>query len=984
MRFDRLRYSAAFNDSLVRTDFKRFASPMLVSSLALAAACSADPGVPGDAGPQLPPGVVGVRTTAPDSVFSGREVPVRCELVDIDGEVVAWARIGVASVAVSDSDVVATMDDGTFRAGAVGTATVACAVANLVDDTPETVEVKPGAPATVLTIVSRATVQADPDDVGTDVTCEVRDAAGNLLSNEDSTIELGNPFAGELTDANAFFTLASTQQVGCIVPGAVTTWADVLVQPGRPAQIFLDLAPPQASYNPGDTVTAATVVVDSYGNVADSSNLVVDSNPAATTHVAGSLAFTYATPGNFAIVAHIDTGTVTGAPIVATRPVLISDGGPSISCTPQMYRVGGASGNTWSALQISGSVTNMVGFSYVRVDRNGDRDTTDAGEDFTPASGQPGNFSTTVDPDFGANCYLVEAMDTQNNLKQRCCPFIASELYAAEIPTPTVQNPGPGSISFALPQRGIDDRAQNAERVGLAQSIADVIDRGITAASLSTYVHNYFKRPGNPTAGSGSSTGYYVGSGVAHLCFIFCIDIPVDAYYRPDIQLVAIDQPDIDVDLFTQTTSPAHSGLRTPLFLKQFRLGLEIRIPGAPSWVNTLVAGATEGNTYIDNLSGNADWTISAANGKFKTDLYPNSFVVSYADSDLHSGNVLVSLAAAIFPSVIRNTLTQIVAQVIQPLVQDLLGSVTIDTFGLNIPLPKLDGTGSLNVRVSGSFTSASCNAQALSAVIAPYFIVTGGTPQGLASLGPASQTTTIVPLELRGTGLLNQSLGLSLHDETVNDLVHRLWRASYFQGPLNITALSQPPPVGLGIDFGPLSSIASVFNLSMSAALPPVAEIRADGLLRVSLAGLRVALTIPGASDPTPLELEVTAVFDVATTIANVATSGPADYRIQVLSVTPVGALDLRVMTAPAGLSTAQLNTMVSVSNTLVSSLMTDVLSRSLVAIPVPRLAFPQVLGPVMLPNALTLAITTPVLTKYGTYPNRHLVISGGIQEIP
>lgn len=902
---------------------------LLGAALATCVGCGVDPsvgyGTP-DAGPIVPPGVVGIRTIAAPDAFSGAVVDLRCELIDVNGVAIDFPQNAHPDVVIEKPLVIALETSGAYvyRAGLVGVTQVTCSYASFVDPSPPSVSVHPGVPATVVTIVSRTSVAADPTDEGTNVLCEIRDAGGNVVTDPGVSIELGNPFAGTVTGATATFTEAGTQTLGCILPGAVTTWADVAVVAGKPASIVLDVQPAQSVYRPGSTVAATVAVFDTYGNAADSSGLVVASDPAASA-TPGTLQFRYDTPGTFAIVASIASGTSTGNPITASASVLINDGAPGIECNPTQYRVAGASGNSWSALHVAGAVHDQNGVKSVKVDGT------------TVSLDGSGNYAATVDPEFGANCYLVEATDEQDQVTTRCCPYLASEYYRAENAT------APSSISFALTQAGMDDHVTSS----LVNSLGDVFDRGITPTSLANYLHAYFIAP---TSQGGRN--YYLGRGCVQIIFNFCVDV----YYQPSQQRIAMDSVNIDANL----SSP---GLTTPLSLSGFKLG--IRSEG--------IAGlaSSQGIASVSSATGSANWDIQAQNGLLDSTLLP-PLNVNFNGLSVNTNNFLVDLFAQILPGVITDTLNKVLQDIVGTIVDDILHSLTVDTFGIAVNLPRLDVAGqSMSIRVGGTFPTADSNASALSANISPTFSVTGGTPQARTSLGIMSQTPTVTPMNMVSAGVLSgHSLGMALHDEAVNDLVHKLWRNGYFEGPLDPAALA-----AFGIDLGELSGLVSNFSLSMSAPLPPVGEIRANGQLRIGLAGLRIALTIPGSSDPTPLEFEVTGIFDATPTIVG--------DRIAIDTVNTVS-LDLRVTTAPAGVAPNVVNALRTVATSLTDKIVKDVLAQSLVGLPVPSLHLPQTLGPISLARPLTLGIVNGALSGYGTYPTRYLVITGDILEQP
>jgi hypothetical protein len=840
-------------------------------------------------GPDAGPVAVAIETIAPATVTSGQKAAIRCELRDAHGGVAPWPATLVPTITIGDPTILIDKG-GSFVGSKAGTTTARCSGGGFTDATPASVTVMPGAAVTATTTVTRSTVVADPADPGTDVLCVLRDAAGNILADASpASVQLANPAAGTLTGAHLALTLAGTQSVSCVLAGAASTAASVLVLAGKPATIQLAVTPAQALYKPGVTVSAQVALFDRYNNVVDASGATLSSSPAASAQPAARQ-LRFDNVGTYVVTARVATGTATGAPLTASVTVQVNDGAPTIECAAQMIVIDGST-NTWSATHVSGRASDGNGVQSATV--NGAAVQLDAN----------GNFATTVPSVFGVNAFHVTVTDGQGVTRERWCPYVAAAAYQPEATPPA------GSVVLALGPDAIDDHTPGP----LANSLGDIVDRALTPEQLASILDSYLD-VGDRKLGRGC------------VFTIFCVDV----YYEPDTKRVGVDTGNIDLGL-------GAPGLHTFLEATQFALG--IRSEGI------LGLASSTGTASVSSASVDADFAISAAGGLLEGTYVDGSLATRFDGLSVDTDNFLVDLAAQIFPSLIDNVLNQVIQNLMSKVVDDLLHAIKVETFGISVVLPKLDGSGPVTVSAAGTFSAADANAERLRGVIAPVFVVTNGVPQPRASLGVAIQggsiTAPAVPLGAR-------SVALGLHAEAVNDLVHRLWRNGFFDGKIDPATLA-----AYGIDLGDLADLFKSLSVSLESPLPPVVEIRPDGRVRFGLAGLRTLLQIPGES--TPAEIEATGLFEGDAMLAN--------GRITLTNITTVS-LHVAALSLPADIDTTTVDQFDTLVTQLLQKILGQVLAQSLLGIPMPELHLPTKIGPLTLPAPVTLGLAAPALS--------------------
>jgi hypothetical protein len=259
-----------------------------------------------------------------------------------------------------------------------------------------------------------------------------------------------------------------------------------------------------------------------------------------------------------------------------------------------------------------------------------------------------------------------------------------------------------------------------------------------------------------------------------------------------------------------------------------------------------------------------------------------------------------------------------------------VLSGLDINTLGSTINVPRLDGGSPIPVGFGLDFSSLLSRPDRLSFGIGTRF--SAPAAHSIASLG-----VPLPPGAIRDEAGGPGSAIVSIHSALFGQLLHTLWRAGMFEANLGAGALGGSLPAGL--------------KLSVSAALPPVAVLRNDGLAQIDFAALRLSLTYPGLFDE-PIELWLSAR---ARTRVNLVGN---DLRFSELVVE-----ELFFSTPDATLDGETRDTVEGVLLRLIQNLVAGALNNALPALPIPSFTLPEAVRAYGLTPGTELGLIDPVL---------------------
>ena len=232
------------------------------------------------------------------------------------------------------------------------------------DPTPAIWTVMPGAPARIVTRLSRDEMGAGEE---VEVTCEAFDADGNRTPDEEFGVRVEPPPAGVAEQAGTLrFDSAGVFSVQCALPGVedappvpLSVWPDV------PSNIAVSVFPERPVYRVGDVVEILAQVTDRFGNVVDDVEIEYASDPALPGFGAGR--FRCQREGDYALIARVVSPTRDDIELAGQRRIRVVYGGVGIGCeSPEnggviALPVGGVH-------QLVGSIANNDEVDTVEVD----------------------------------------------------------------------------------------------------------------------------------------------------------------------------------------------------------------------------------------------------------------------------------------------------------------------------------------------------------------------------------------------------------------------------------------------------------------------------------------------------------------------------------------------------------------------------------------------------------------------------------------
>jgi hypothetical protein len=297
--------------------------------------------------------------------------------------------------------------------------------------------------------------------------------------------------------------------------------------------------------------------------------------------------------------------------------------------------------------------------------------------------------------------------------------------------------------------------------------------------------------------------------------------------------------------------------------------------------------------------------------------------------------DLLESFFTGTVKDAVHDALTSFISTSVAPLLDQLVSSLDINTFGKSFSVPRLDGSGGIPLQFGLAFSSFDITTARALLGIGTRFSA-GAVAHNRPSLGIPGRTASAL-LDPPGT-TAQAPVGLSLYEGVLNQVLHGLWRGGFFQATLQLAGGSA----------------------TIDATLPPVAAI-AGNQAQLMLGGIQATIRIPGFID-TPIPI----VFGGRAT-ASVTLSGDAlhfgNLTLSQLKVSFQTSLTQSQRTAMEGLLTQ-----------VMQSVLVDAINGGLPAFPIPTFALPASAAGFGLPAGAQLGIFQPQLSASGM----HYVLTG------
>jgi len=841
----------------------------------------------------LPSNVVRLDTiVATPIVQAGDTVIVTCQGLNADDEPVQLPDDATPNLLVEPEDGidrrVGALD---FVPTRVGDVAIACTVASLglTDDTPANVEVLPGDPYTLVAELEDPLLVAGEF---TRVFCSAFDEFGNVLEDVEMSVAT-DPFGDGVFIDDEFVTVerAGVYDVRCDLDGATEiVTAELEVVPGLPATASIGLVPDAPVYRIGEVVEVRYTVADEFGNPIRNAPVSFASLP--TVPSFGEGRFRFDEEGVFTLTLIVGLPTASGSPIVVQTDVTVNSEGPRIACdTPgDGAFVNLTPGET---IRFRGSVGDAFGAAAVQV--NG----MDA--DLSP----DGTFEAMVPTRFGINFVDILAADSFGEENTRTCAFLVADRWS---PEGTFLG---DAVTLGMLQNAFDDRS----RGGDLNSLADILYAVLNSPELRAQIH---------AALQGANPLY--NECVTEVWGACILRVRVN---HRDTELRGPNEVNLTL---------VNDGMRAVGTVRG--IGIRLDIGGTFS---------TRGWVRISEMAVDLTLGMRLEGGRPRVTLRSlNGVRVGGIDTDF--SGITGFILDLVFDLFLEGTARRLIEDQIRGFIVDnfndvldgVISGLDISSLGSNFAVPRLDGSGDINIGFGISFSSLTSNPTRALFGIGTRF--TGDINHEGATLG-----APLPPGATRFEPTGRRTIGAGIAIGLLNQVMHTLWRGGLFDASIN------GDRIGGGV---PADSIAV-----LRTNLPPVVVGNADNSVSMMIGAVRAVIVIPGVFDA-PLTLQFGAV----------ASSGFDLLPGDVIRFRDVTVDELVFAPEDASLDPATRDVLEEFLLDLVQYVVDDSLNSALPALPIPDFEVPADLAEFGIPAGTRLGIVGPVIENTTT----HFVVEG------
>lgn len=842
----------------------------------------------------------------PVTASAGDEVAVSCSLLDESGEEVVEASLVDAAeftARVSPSSSVTQLDTLSWRAERAGEVGFSCSSAGfgLIDETPAVLTITPGAPHRVVTSLDRRTMRAGESATAS---CEVYDAYGNLIPDAMPTIVTDVMGDGIfVVDDSLSIERAGRYEVSCQVDGAAEVTSQQLeVTPDIPATLTVGRVPDLPVYGIGQLVTVSTIVQDRFGNTIEDAPIIFTSMPEGRTFGQGR--FRYLDEGLYTVTAIVDGPTHMGVMLTGSVDILVNGTGPAIEC------VSPADGS-----QLDTAPGSDVNFQGKLSDTNGAVDVSINGNLVTLEP--DGSFAGNVTVRYGMNFVDITGTDSFGEQNSRTCVFQVSDNWSPE-------NELVGdSLMLKLTQNAIDDRVAND---GL-DSLNDVLLTILNSQGLIDTLHQAVVDLGNPIYNECLQDSW----------FGCLMRVKVDYRYTATRQGVRIGGSNNIAS--TSSLTLVNGGLRIVARLNE--IDVDLKIYGTPPDSN-----GTANADYVEvDLTSN----LELRNGRPSITLRQvNSTTVGDISLNFSGVTGFILDAVELF---FQNTLRDLLRDVVRDFVDTefnaaldgIVSGLDVSSLGTSFAIPRLDGTGDINLAFNLNFSSLAVNTARALFGLGTNFTLSGPPARVTPSLGAPypSGSVTLDPT-------ISKTVGLAVHVTVLNKILHGLWRGGFFDATLGSSLFGTSAPMGTVV--------------TLQTNLPPMLVLKSGGKVDLHLGAVRLGVTYPGLFDD-PLLVDIG-----ATARTSVSLNGDQ------LQFNNIVLDEFYFSVGDVSLDETTRDVLEGFLKDLVQSLVDQSLNGALPSLPIPSFDLPASLSTFGLPVNAELGIRNPSVDA----TDRHFILDG------
>ncbi len=814
---------------------------------------------------------------------AGLENRVTCEVLDQVGEPIG----GIPTVAEVLPDSGFTRTEGGLIGERARDYAITCFAPGLGlrDATPADWTVLPGRAATVTTVLSTDEIEAGE---ALTVTCQAFDAVGNVVPTQADAFSVRldpPPPAADVLGDSLRVRSAGVFDVRCALPGAESAAGRGLtVRPGLPARLVMGLFPQRPVYRVGDIVEVVPAVRDRFDNDIPDAPVVVESDPPLPGFGQGRLRCS--PEGRYTLTATVEGDTWQDVGLSAEADILVDFGGPGITCDDpgpgaHILLPDGNHG------QLEGTVRDVAGVAGVTVDG-------------VPVDlGNDGRWRADVEQRWGLNVHEVVASDAVDAENSTFCAYFAASDYLPEgafLESAVQLRMGQGAVDDGDPDRPLASLGDVIRRVINSQGLVDTVDAAARA-----------QNPIVPTECRARVLG---------VCLF---------RFGADYTGLAI-------------------GGRNTLAITLVDGGLRFRVTIRNLSVRAQLRGTLGNRARIDADDITIDLTFDVG---LRFDGTPDLSLRQLNEvrvGDLHSDfsgwltGAILELAFWAFEGLIRDTITDAIRGFLEDeidgVLTDLLSGVNLGELSQGVDVPSLTGGAAVPL----TFT---VGLDRLDVSPARFMVGVKSKIDGPNVLAERSPGVPLPPasgfMELPG----DRTVGAAVQLGMLNQVLHRLWRAGYFE--------AEAGGLAAGVAGG-LPDGAEVFLRFPQA--PAVVGVEGEPTVRVFLGPLVAGVVYPGFFVE-PFRVQLAAEIS-----ASVRLVGERELRFEGVRVEALHlALDANV---PQRSRQVLEDTLTRVLQGIIDRALND----GLPVIPLPDFAIPADLGRFDLPAGAGLGLRQPRLS--------------------